>query len=125
VLLVRRKAGRRAGVVPWVGLLLGVGASLAANVAAAQPTVLGRVVAAWPPVAFAVSFELLVAILRDGRPGAHEPGAGPGERAVEPPAVADGPTEQPLGRRRLAAELKISEHAARRLLAEQRNGAAS
>jgi hypothetical protein len=98
VLLVRRKAGRRAGVLPWVGLLLGVGASLAANVAATQPTVLGRVVAAWPPVAFAASFELLVAILRDGRPGAHEPGAGPGERAVEPPAVADGPTEQPLGR---------------------------
>ncbi|MGH3612603.1 MAG: hypothetical protein ACRDRK_08395 [Pseudonocardia sp.] len=47
------------------GLLLGVAASVAANIAAAEPTVLGRVVAAWAPLAFALAFELLVLVLRD------------------------------------------------------------
>ncbi|MGH3612212.1 MAG: hypothetical protein ACRDRK_06305 [Pseudonocardia sp.] len=58
VLYVRRRAGCPAGVLPWVGLLLGVAASVAADIAAAEPTVLGRVVAAWPPLAFALAFEL-------------------------------------------------------------------
>src|SRR5262245_33722356 len=38
-MLVRRRAGQAAGMLPWVALLLGLGASLAANVAAADPTV--------------------------------------------------------------------------------------
>src|SRR5262245_9536642 len=38
-MLVRRRARLRAGVLPWAALLLGLGASLAANVAAADPTV--------------------------------------------------------------------------------------
>ena len=46
---------RRAEVTPstwvWLALTLAVLASLAANVAAAEPTVTGRLVAAWPPVA--------------------------------------------------------------------------
>jgi hypothetical protein len=112
VLLVRRKAGRRAGVLPWVGLSLGVGASLAANTAAAQPTVLGRVVAGWPPVAFAVSFELLVAILRDGRPNTGGvSGVGPDDLDDAEPAGFDAATGLPvgIGRRRLAQELDISE----------------
>jgi hypothetical protein len=59
-MLVRRRAGQRAGVLPWTALLLGLGASLAANVAAAQPTVVGRLVAAWPPVGLLLSYELLM-----------------------------------------------------------------
>ena len=59
-LLSARRAGRRAGALPWTALFLGLGASLAANVAAAEPTVVGRLVAAWPPVALALSFELLL-----------------------------------------------------------------
>jgi hypothetical protein len=59
-MLVRRRAGQGAGVLPWVALLLGLGASLAANVAAAEPTVVGRLVAAWPPVGLLLSYELLL-----------------------------------------------------------------
>jgi len=59
-LLSARRSGRRAGALPWAALFLGLGASLAANVAAAEPTVVGRLVAAWPPVALALSFELLL-----------------------------------------------------------------
>jgi hypothetical protein len=40
-------------------LALGIGASLAANVLAAQPTTIGRVIAAWPPVALLLTVELL------------------------------------------------------------------
>jgi hypothetical protein len=40
--------------------LLGLGASLAANVAAAEPTVTGRLVAAWPPVGLLLAYELLM-----------------------------------------------------------------
>jgi hypothetical protein len=59
-MLVRRRAGLPAGALAWVALLLGLGASLAANVAAAEPTVQGRLVAAWPPVGLLLSYELLM-----------------------------------------------------------------
>jgi hypothetical protein len=60
VLLTSRRAGRPGGRLAWCALLGGVGASLAANVAAAEPTATARVVAAWPALAFAVAFELLL-----------------------------------------------------------------
>ncbi|MFF4506557.1 DUF2637 domain-containing protein [Streptomyces sp. NPDC001401] len=55
-----RHAGRRARAVVWMAFLLGIGVSLAANVAAApalawQPVL----VAGWPPVALLFSVELL------------------------------------------------------------------
>jgi hypothetical protein len=59
-MLVRRRAGLPAGALAWVALLLGLGASLAANVAAAEPSVQGRLVAAWPPVGLLLSYELLM-----------------------------------------------------------------
>lgn len=40
-------------------LALGIGASLAANILAADPSIIGRVIAAWSPVALAVTVELL------------------------------------------------------------------
>ena len=80
-MLVRRRAGQPAGVLCWVALLLGLGASLAANVAAAEPTVVGRVVAAWPPVGLLLSYELLMQ--------QHGARGGPGLRTVRPGAVSD------------------------------------
>jgi hypothetical protein len=69
-MLVRRRAGLPAGALTWVALLLGLGASLAANVAAAEPTVQGRLVAAWPPVGLLLSYELLMQQIKArGGPG--------------------------------------------------------
>jgi len=85
-MLVRRRAGQPAGALPWVALLLGLGASLAANVAAADPTVAGRLVAAWPPVGLLLSYELLLQQTRGAR-------GGPGVQTVRPDAV------QPLDER--------------------------
>jgi hypothetical protein len=70
-MLVRRRAGLPAGGLAWVALLLGLGASMAANVAAAEPTVEGRLVAGWPPVALLLAYELLMQQVghRTGEPG--------------------------------------------------------
>jgi len=80
-MLVRRRAGERAGALPWVALLLGLGASLAANVAAAAPTVAGRLVAGWPPVGLLLSYELLLQQTNCGARG------GPGVQTLRPGAV--------------------------------------
>lgn len=59
-MLVHRWDDRPAGWLTWCALGLGGVASLAANVAAAEPTLIGRVVAGWPPVCLLVSYELLM-----------------------------------------------------------------
>ncbi|MQA13473.1 MAG: DUF2637 domain-containing protein [Pseudonocardiaceae bacterium] len=93
VLLTRRRVGLAGGALAWCALLGGVAASLAANVAAADPTATARLVAAWPAVAFAVAFELL---LEQRRPAVTEAATLPVELdrvadlapAVEPPGPA-------------------------------------
>jgi len=92
VLLTRRRAGLPGGRLAWCALLGGVGASLAANVAAAEPTATARVVAAWPALAFAVAFELL---LQQRRVAVAEP---VNSQPVEPgePVGQDRPTTRPV-----------------------------
>lgn len=82
-LLLRRRAGQSGGTLAWSALLLGVGASLAANVAAADPTIVGRLVAAWPPVALLLSYELLLQQVR----GAAVPNESSGATAPPPAAL--------------------------------------
>lgn len=55
----RRRDRTPVGIWCWVGLALGLAASTAANIAAAEPTVEGRLVAMWPPLALFVCLELL------------------------------------------------------------------
>ena len=87
VLLTRRRAGLPGGRLAWCALLGGVGASLAANIAAAEPTATARVVAAWPALAFAVAFELL---LQQRRVAVAEP---VGEDPPAPHPVVNQPDE--------------------------------
>jgi len=101
VLLTRRRAGLPGGRLAWCALLGGVGASLAANIAAAEPTGTARVVAAWPALAFAVAFELLLQQRRvavaepvDTQPVAPvEPGVPVGQERPAAHPVPDGPGE--------------------------------
>lgn len=58
-MLVSRMRGQDPTLLARISLALGIVASLAANVAAAEATLAGRLVAAWPPVALALAFELL------------------------------------------------------------------
>jgi hypothetical protein len=57
---VRRRAGLKAGVRTWATFLLGVGSSLAFNVAAAEPTTEARLISALPSVSFLLTYELLM-----------------------------------------------------------------
>ena len=45
VLLADRRTGRRSGWLPWAALLVGTAASLAANVATADPGTVSRIIA--------------------------------------------------------------------------------
>ena len=88
-LLTRRRAGLPGGRLAWCALLGGVGASLAANIAAAEPTATARVVAAWPALAFAVAFELLLQQRR-------EPVVDPVDDPVDDPVGEDRPGIEPV-----------------------------
>ncbi|HEY4851129.1 MAG TPA: DUF2637 domain-containing protein [Streptosporangiaceae bacterium] len=54
-LLADSRSGRNGGGFAWALLVAGSVASLAANVAVAEPTVIGRVIAAWPSFALTAS----------------------------------------------------------------------
>lgn len=85
-LLVRTRAGKPAGPLVWASLTAGILASLAANVAAAQPTLIGRLVAGWPPLALVLAYELLMQQVRAGRTAHHV------TEAPTPPATTEDTT---------------------------------
>jgi hypothetical protein len=63
-LLADSRSGGHGGVLPWALLIVGSMASLAANVAVAEPSLTGRVIAAWPSFALIGSYELLMRQIR-------------------------------------------------------------
>ena len=67
-LLADSRSGGRGGILPWALLVVGSVASLAANVAAAEPTATGRVIAAWPSFALIAAYELLMRQVRRSAP---------------------------------------------------------
>src|SRR3989442_7514659 len=68
-LLADSRSGGRGGVLPWALLIVGSAASLAANVAVAEPTASGRVMAAWPSLALIAAYELLMRQVRRNATG--------------------------------------------------------
>jgi hypothetical protein len=112
-LLAESRSGGRGGFLPWALLVAGGAASLAANVAVAEPTATGRVIAAWPSFELIASYELLMRQVRRaaeagasrrrsggvrGRPGR---ASSAGRPAVERPDAG----ERPAGRGREAQVL--------------------
>ncbi|MEU7829516.1 DUF2637 domain-containing protein [Nonomuraea sp. NPDC049129] len=63
-ILLANRYGSRGGVLAWTLLVVGSLASLGANIAVAEPSVIGRVIAAWPSVALIGSYELLMSQVR-------------------------------------------------------------
>lgn len=102
-LLADSRRGARGGLLPWALLTVGSVASLAANVAVAEPTAIGRVIAAWPSFALIGSYELLMRQVRHAASGTRSrasmrPGAG-----AEADQAGGGETAEPgyrPGRRR-------------------------
>jgi len=84
-LLADSRSGGRGGFIPWALLVVGSVASLAANVAVAEPTGIGRVIAAWPSFALIGAYEMLMRQVR------HAAAVNPGSRELAPGARRAGP----------------------------------
>ena len=78
VLLADKRAGRRSGRLAWLALIVGAGASFAANVAVGGSDWIGRAISGWPAFAFLLTIKLLASLF-------DHPGA--------PTAVQDAPDE--------------------------------
>ncbi|MFD0886864.1 DUF2637 domain-containing protein [Streptosporangium algeriense] len=63
-ILPANRYGSRGGALAWTLLVVGSLASLGANIAVAEPGLIGRVIAAWPSVALIGSYELLMSQIR-------------------------------------------------------------
>jgi hypothetical protein len=63
-LLADSRSGDRGALLPWALLVAGSVASLAANVAVAEPTLTGRIIAAWPSFSLIAAYELLMRQVR-------------------------------------------------------------
>jgi hypothetical protein len=103
-LLSESRSGNRGGVLPWALLVIGSLASLAANVAVAEPTVVGRVIAAWPSFALIGSYELLMRQVRHaasglGRSEAMPSAASSRHETPAMPATSVAPAPPSAGRR--------------------------
>jgi Protein of unknown function (DUF2637) len=87
-LLAESRAGRRGGPLPWALLVAGSIASLAANVAVAEPSLIGRIIAAWPSFALTASYELLTSQVRCSAPASdNQPSRDVGDRHSPAPSV--------------------------------------
>ena len=114
-LLAESRSGRSGGALAWALLVAGSVASLAANVAVAEPTLAGRVIAAWPSFALTASYELLTRQVRRGAAGkdAHhqrqqpQPARSvPAERGSTPGLRVVGPSRAGQGDQRAGGELR-------------------
>ncbi|MFC6084054.1 DUF2637 domain-containing protein [Sphaerisporangium aureirubrum] len=63
-ILLSSRYGSRGGALAWIMLVAGSLASLGANIAVAEPTVIGKIIAAWPSAALIGSYELLMSQIR-------------------------------------------------------------
>ncbi|WP_235558171.1 DUF2637 domain-containing protein [Sphaerimonospora mesophila] len=63
-ILLANRYGSRGGLLAWSLLVVGSLASLGANVAVAEPSLIGRIIAAWPSAALIGSYELLMTQIR-------------------------------------------------------------
>jgi hypothetical protein len=107
-LLADSRGGGRGGFLPWALLVVGSATSLAANVAVAEPTMTGRVIAGWPSFSLIAAYELLMRQVRQvaettasNRSARRSPGIAvrPGTTRVGEPVPASGAM---TGERRLA-----------------------
>ncbi|WP_246083198.1 DUF2637 domain-containing protein [Nonomuraea diastatica] len=63
-ILLTNRYGSRGGFLAWTMLSVGSLASLGANIAVAEPSLIGRIIAAWPSAALIGSYELLMSQIR-------------------------------------------------------------
>ncbi|GHD31619.1 hypothetical protein GCM10007147_34540 [Nocardiopsis kunsanensis] len=98
-LLSDARNGRKGGLLPWALLIIGSGASLAANVAVADPTMWSRIIHAWPSFALIGAYELLMREFRANAAGVRSAHAGrthgdEGSTEADEAAISPAPAER-------------------------------
>jgi hypothetical protein len=68
-LVAQRRAGCPTGPIPWVALVVGTAASLAANVAVGGADPIGKALAGWPAVSMLIAIKLLFALIDHTKDG--------------------------------------------------------
>jgi Protein of unknown function (DUF2637) len=112
-LLADSRAGNRGGFLPLALLVAGSAASLAANVAVAEPTMTGRVIAAWPSFSLIAAYELLMRQVRRAAEGSASRrlprrAPSPPATAVAGPAIVIPSRRHPGGQRGVAGQLQLN-----------------
>jgi hypothetical protein len=83
---------RRNNIRAWIAVIAGILVSLAANLAAAEPTLISRLVSAWPAIALALSYETLLTLVRQHPIAVDHPAPA---TVVTEPAVAQPAAPEP------------------------------
>jgi hypothetical protein len=86
VIWVRRHRREHVKAGPWAAFWTGMAATMAANLAAAQQTPVGIVVALWPPVCLAITLELVALLASPANHHAITTNPLPGRRTADTPA---------------------------------------
>jgi Protein of unknown function (DUF2637) len=107
-LLAESRSGGRGGFLPWMLLVVGSIASLAANVAVAEPSAVGRVIAAWPSFALIGSYEMLMRQVRQrtSRGARHEVAPSASARLLPPVRASAPATPEQQSRRAVGADVR-------------------
>ncbi|MEW9532879.1 DUF2637 domain-containing protein [Microbispora sp. NPDC049125] len=95
-LLADSRRGKRGGVLPWTLLVIGSLASVAANIAVAEPSIIGRAVAAWPAFAMIGGLEMAFRLVRQSVAQRLSPGE---STAISASVSSDGPAHVAGGQR--------------------------
>ncbi len=114
-LLADSRSGGRGGKLPWALLVAGSMASLTANVAAAQPTSTGRVIAAWPSFALIAAYELLMRQVRQAADAGRSSRSARRSRRRVTDAVSSGAADPVAGRRAARSAGPVQRGAGREL----------
>lgn len=109
-----RAAGRRPRPSAWASFVTGVVASIAANVLAAPPSAVARVISAWPALALLLVVEMLA---RGPQPAATLATAEPMPDTLPVPAVAEPVVAEAVTERAPAARPGIAPETAVRIAA--------
>lgn len=96
VIWVRRHRSQDVGAGPWAAFIAGMAATIGANLAAANWSPIGVIVALWPPLCLAIALELVAMVVYPDR---QERGTGEQVAAVEtaeaPPSTEARPEPAP------------------------------
>ncbi|WP_150253098.1 DUF2637 domain-containing protein [Nocardiopsis deserti] len=95
-LLSDARHGRKGGLLPWTLLIVGSGASLAANVAVADPTMWSRIIHAWPSFALIGAYELLMREFRTAARSVRTASADDGQAPEPAPEAKASQVQHPI-----------------------------